>query len=203
MIMAPVAGILKVIGKRIAIAPTGPIPGSTPTSVPSTEPTKQKKRFCGSRAILNPYRRLFSVSRRYLLLPSQYASGKLDLQTEMENDVGQHDCHKGSGHAYPELWFPQGIEEYHDAECHNKKTDTGEERCVEEKGDHGDQHILPFEPSPGIGQYPFACFPERGLDNQDQGKYPADQAGPEENKAGAGVGKGADAELKGHKKDEY
>jgi hypothetical protein len=47
MIMAPVVEILKVIGSRMAMAPTGPIPGSTPTSVPNIEPIKQKKRFSG------------------------------------------------------------------------------------------------------------------------------------------------------------
>jgi hypothetical protein len=55
MIMAPVVEILKVTGRRIAIAPTGPIPGKTPTRVPNKEPKKQKKRFSGCRAIENPY----------------------------------------------------------------------------------------------------------------------------------------------------
>jgi hypothetical protein len=72
--MAPVVEILKVIGKRIAMAPTGPKPGRTPTNVPSTEPTKQKKRLFGCRAMEKPYKRLFSVSKNYLLLPSEHAS---------------------------------------------------------------------------------------------------------------------------------
>jgi hypothetical protein len=39
--MVEVAGTLKVIGKRIEMAATGPIPGKTPISVPKRTPKKQ------------------------------------------------------------------------------------------------------------------------------------------------------------------
>jgi hypothetical protein len=45
--MDPVVEILKVMGRRIDMAPTGPIPGSTPTRVPRIDPMKQYIRFSG------------------------------------------------------------------------------------------------------------------------------------------------------------
>lgn len=47
IIMADTGDIRKVVGRRIDIAPNGPIPGSTPTSVPIKTPIKQAKRFTG------------------------------------------------------------------------------------------------------------------------------------------------------------
>jgi len=47
MMMADTGDIRKVVGRRIDIAPNGPIPGSTPTSVPIETPIKQAKIFAG------------------------------------------------------------------------------------------------------------------------------------------------------------
>jgi hypothetical protein len=41
MIMVESGGAWKVTGKRIAIAPAGPIPGKTPIKVPIKTPIKQ------------------------------------------------------------------------------------------------------------------------------------------------------------------
>jgi hypothetical protein len=41
MISAVTGWKVKVIGSRMATAPVGPMPGRTPTSVPSRTPTKQ------------------------------------------------------------------------------------------------------------------------------------------------------------------
>jgi hypothetical protein len=45
MIMPEVGGIPKVTGKRMAIVPTGPIPGRTPINVPMKTPIKQNRRL--------------------------------------------------------------------------------------------------------------------------------------------------------------
>ena len=45
--MAGTGDIRNVAGKRMEIAPTGPIPGSTPTKVPIKTPIKQNKRLSG------------------------------------------------------------------------------------------------------------------------------------------------------------
>ena len=57
MMIAEVAGSTVVSGSKMAIPETGPMPGSTPTSVPMKQPTKAQKRFCHVKAIANPWKR--------------------------------------------------------------------------------------------------------------------------------------------------
>jgi hypothetical protein len=54
MMMAGVGGKKEVRGKRIAMPAVGPIPGRTPTKVPSIEPIKANNRFWGLRANSKP-----------------------------------------------------------------------------------------------------------------------------------------------------
>jgi hypothetical protein len=54
MMMAGVGGKKAVRGSRIAIPDVGPMPGSTPTSVPRTEPKKANRRFWGESAAAKP-----------------------------------------------------------------------------------------------------------------------------------------------------
>ena len=54
MISAVAGCIAKVDGKRSAMAPTGPMPGSTPTMVPTSTPMKHANRLLGSSATENP-----------------------------------------------------------------------------------------------------------------------------------------------------
>src|SRR6185436_18550814 len=62
MISAATGGTLKVIGSSIAIVASGPMPGSTPISVPRKHPMKQNQRFCHVSATLNPNTRLLNSS---------------------------------------------------------------------------------------------------------------------------------------------
>jgi hypothetical protein len=50
MMIAGAGGRNDVSGSRIAIPEVGPIPGRTPTSVPSTDPMKANMRLVGVRA---------------------------------------------------------------------------------------------------------------------------------------------------------
>lgn len=43
----PTGVILRLTGRRSAIAPASPIPGRTPTRVPRNTPKKHKRRFSG------------------------------------------------------------------------------------------------------------------------------------------------------------
>src|SRR5262245_45845376 len=54
MISAETGSILRTTGRRSAIAPVGPMPGSTPTNVPRKAPTSAKRRLCGSSAMAKP-----------------------------------------------------------------------------------------------------------------------------------------------------
>ena len=47
MISAPTGGRPKVIGSSIAIVASGPMPGSTPISVPTSAPIRHRKMFIG------------------------------------------------------------------------------------------------------------------------------------------------------------
>jgi hypothetical protein len=52
----------KETGMRIAIAEIGPMPGSTPTTVPSSTPRRAKARLAGSSAEAKPPPRSMRVS---------------------------------------------------------------------------------------------------------------------------------------------
>ena len=47
MMSAPTGGSPKVMGNSIAIVATVPMPGKTPTSVPTSAPIRQNKRLYG------------------------------------------------------------------------------------------------------------------------------------------------------------
>src|SRR3954469_6943297 len=52
MMSAPTGGRPKVIGSSIAIVASGPMPGSTPISVPTMAPTKHRKMFIGNGIVM-------------------------------------------------------------------------------------------------------------------------------------------------------
>src|SRR5262245_3189667 len=54
MISAPTGGRPNVIGSSIAIVATVPIPGNTPTRVPTSAPSKQNRTFIGENATPKP-----------------------------------------------------------------------------------------------------------------------------------------------------
>src|SRR5260221_1174089 len=62
MISAEIGGTLKVTGSSIAMVATGPMPGSTPISVPSTQPIRQNNRLSGVIATPKPITRLLKIS---------------------------------------------------------------------------------------------------------------------------------------------
>src|SRR3972149_6579394 len=62
MISAPSGGAPKVIGNSMAMVAIGPMPGSTPISVTSITPMKQKPRLIGVPAAPNPVARFANMS---------------------------------------------------------------------------------------------------------------------------------------------
>src|ERR1051325_3676801 len=68
MISAATGLRLKVMGSSIAMVATGPMPGSTPISVPSTTPMKQYITFSGWTATWKPIQRLLKISMAPRLL---------------------------------------------------------------------------------------------------------------------------------------
>src|SRR5258706_2162416 len=62
MMSAEIGGTLKVTGSSIAIVATGPMPGSTPINVPSTQLIRQNNRLSGVIATPKPITRLLKIS---------------------------------------------------------------------------------------------------------------------------------------------
>src|ERR1044072_5967153 len=62
MISAPTGATLNVIGSSIAMVASGPMPGSTPISVPTETPIRQYSRFCQDSATPKPKIRLWNSS---------------------------------------------------------------------------------------------------------------------------------------------
>src|SRR6202035_4338823 len=67
MISAPTGGRPKVIGSSIATVAMVPIPGSTPTSVPTSAPIRHSRRLIGENATPKPRARL---EKRSAITPS-------------------------------------------------------------------------------------------------------------------------------------
>src|SRR6476660_4563797 len=61
-IIEAVMSTLAVIGSSMATATAGPMPGSTPTAVPSTQPMKAHSRLIGVMAVAKPCRSALKMS---------------------------------------------------------------------------------------------------------------------------------------------
>src|SRR5512134_2310774 len=104
MISAATGGTLKVRGSSIAIVASGPMPGSTPISVPRNTPMKQNHRFCSVSATLKPNIRLLKSS-------ISVAPESLDQrirQAQAVDESGRADDEKADGerHDFDPLEFP-------------------------------------------------------------------------------------------------
>src|SRR5438067_7826301 len=77
MINAPTGGRPKVMGNSIATVAMVPIPGSTPTSVPTSAPIRQSRRLIGVNATPNPRARLEKSSA---IMPSRNQKTREELQ---------------------------------------------------------------------------------------------------------------------------
>src|SRR5215470_17794319 len=86
MISAATGGSVKVMGSSMAMVATGPSPGSTPTSVPSSAPIRQNSRFCGVAATPKPNHRFW---RRSLTPPLPRPHGKRQQQGLDEQEPGE------------------------------------------------------------------------------------------------------------------
>src|SRR5262245_30621668 len=85
MISAPTGSSLKVSGIRMAVPAAGPSPGSTPISVPSTQPIRANAKFCRLIAAARPARRWSNVSIAAKPLESQRADRQRHLEPIVED----------------------------------------------------------------------------------------------------------------------
>src|SRR3569832_1568024 len=88
MMIACVAFSPKVTGSRIEMPAWGPMPGSSPTSVPTRQPRNAYQALWGSNATEKPSRRLCSVVSKAWFLEAERAGLERRLQEEDEQDEG-------------------------------------------------------------------------------------------------------------------
>src|SRR3954469_20397914 len=81
MISAPTGGRPKVIGSSIATVAMVPMPGSTPTSVPTSAPIRHSRRLIGVKATPKPRARLLN---RSAITPSLNHETREELQWQPE-----------------------------------------------------------------------------------------------------------------------
>src|SRR6476661_5856551 len=81
MISAPTGGRPKVIGSSIATVAMVPMPGSTPTSVPTSAPIRHSPRLIGVKATPKPRARL---EKRSAITPSLNQETRKELQRQPE-----------------------------------------------------------------------------------------------------------------------
>src|ERR1043165_7220584 len=85
MISEELGGSEKVNGRRIAIVVIGAMPGNTPTSVPTTAPIKQKRRWAGVNDTAKPVARLAIRS-----MPGAQTSPRPHRNWQAEHHDEQH-----------------------------------------------------------------------------------------------------------------
>src|SRR5262249_17718828 len=85
MISAPTGGRPKVIGKSIAMVATVPMPGRTPTKVPTRAPSRQNRTLYGLDATWKPIQRFARRS------DMAYSPQSVEARTEVERQVEQVD----------------------------------------------------------------------------------------------------------------
>src|SRR3954470_17542368 len=86
MISADTGGSAYVAGSSIAMVATGPMPGSTPISVPSTQPMKQYSRLIGVTATPKPVARLARRSMSFFLSAADEGRPHRELQLEQHDE---------------------------------------------------------------------------------------------------------------------
>src|SRR3954447_2296699 len=80
----------KVIGSRIEIADSTPMPGRTPTTLPTRTPTKHQSRLLGSSAISKPWRR----SRKPVSISAKPHDRNFHMQ-QVDEEQDREDRHAG------------------------------------------------------------------------------------------------------------
>src|SRR3954468_4375655 len=164
MIRAAVGGRWKVMGSNIAIVATGPMPGSTPISVPTMQPTNAYHRFWRFSATVRPRLRLCS---RSISATSKQSGHRLDKL----RDPVEHRIDSG----------PNGLQDYgsdiaasdvEDGDIHSQTDPEDDERQNCQDNDVGDD----------LADLELIAAQRGDQDEDDQGR---EHAGPFEQQAEA------------------
>src|SRR3954470_22600304 len=106
MISAPTGGRPKVIGSSIATVAMVPMPGSTPTSVPTSAPIRHSRRLIGVKATPKPRARLEKSSA---IAPSLNQETREELQRQPERIGEKQAATDGQENADDDGFLPLGL----------------------------------------------------------------------------------------------
>src|SRR5438067_2601590 len=106
MIRAPTGGSPNVIGSSIATVAMVPIPGSTPTSVPTSAPIRHSRRLIGVKATPMPRARL---EKRSAITPSLNQKAREELQRQPECIGEKQAATDGQADADDDGFLPLGF----------------------------------------------------------------------------------------------
>src|SRR4030081_288513 len=106
MISAPTGGSPKVIGSSIATVAMVPIPGSTPTRVPTSAPIRQSRRLIGENATPKPRARL---EKRSTIAPSLNQETREELQRQPQRIGEKQTAADGQADADDDGFLPPGF----------------------------------------------------------------------------------------------
>src|SRR6202012_5373086 len=120
--MAPTGLMPKVSGSSTEMVASGPMPGNTPTMLPTSTPTKHHMRFCGSSATPKPYQRLERAEAIMLETPPEQREGDLQHVGEQER-TGDRDAGGQDGRA---LQGRSPVAERGDEDAHERAGDHAE-----------------------------------------------------------------------------
>src|SRR5262245_51428350 len=141
MMMAPAGFMLKVSGSSIAMVAGGPRPGSTPTTVPRSTPTKHHSRFAGWSATENPCSRPARMST----LEAQRARRKREAQRQVEHQVETQ-----AGGERHDRGRPRRLA------VHRGDDEVGEQREARDEAQHLEQRDRGRERKPHAQRPPYA-----------------------------------------------
>src|SRR5215831_109420 len=149
MISAPTGGRPKVTGSSMVMVAMGPIPGSTPISVPTRQPRKHSPRLWRLNATEKPSARLCSSA---VISERQPAGQHEDRNRKVEEAPEEPDADQGGGHRVDRQLPPAGLGRGRPGDEHRQRTGYREPRNAdgERKGHHrqGDQHGAAHRPLP-------------------------------------------------------
>src|SRR5688572_437541 len=174
MMSAPTGGRLKVIGSSIAIAASGPMPGSTPTSVPTITPMKQYIRLIGETAVLNPSVRLGKCSARNSMSVAPPEHRVRQLETPDEETGGREHQDRGQDDQFQRAEPPDGKRADHDhqGDRWNEPEVVLHRHAVDQEGGEERDHRAPGEAGYALALYPRRHERDDGADHHHDAAEP-------------------------------
>src|SRR5262245_38299251 len=122
MIRAPTGGSPKVIGSSIAMVATVPMPGRTPTRVPTSAPSRQNRMLYGLAATWKPIQR-FARSSDMMTHPHSEETWP-ELERQFEQNHEQQPAERGHRHSRDEALDP----------AHFGRAKDGDHECEKGRG---------------------------------------------------------------------